>query len=42
MFGTDYPMWDPQPDIDRLLEMKLSEEDYRRIFWDNAANIVGL
>ena len=42
MFGTDYPMWDPRPDIDRLLEMKLSEEEYRRIFWDNAARVFGL
>ncbi len=42
MFGTDYPMWNPRPDIDCLLEMKLAEEDYRRIFWDNAANVFGL
>ena len=42
MFGTDYPMWDPQPDIDCLLEMKLAEDDYRRIFWDTAAHVFGL
>ena len=42
MFGSDYPMWDPQPDIDCLMEMGLTEDEYRRIFWDNAANVFGL
>ena len=42
MFGTDYPMWDPRRDIDCLLKMDLAEEDYRRIFWDNAARVFGL
>ena len=41
MFGTDYPMWNPQPDIDCLLAMKLEENEYRRIFWDNAAEFYG-
>ena len=41
MFGTDYPMWFPQPDISCLLEMKLSEDECRRIFWDNAARFSG-
>ena len=42
LFGTDYPMWNPQPDIDCLMKMELEEEDYQRIFWDNAANVYGL
>jgi len=42
MFGTDYPMWKPEPDIDCLMEMGLAEEEYRRIFWENAADIYGL
>ena len=42
MFGADYPMWHPQPDIDCLLEMGLDEDEYHRIFWDNAARIYGL
>ena len=41
MFGTDYPMWNPQPEIDCLIEMGLAENEYRRIFWDNAAEIFG-
>ena len=42
MFGADYPMWHSQPEIDSLLEMDLTEEEYRRIFWDNAAAVFGL
>ena len=41
-FGTDYPMWNAQPEIDCMLEMALTEDEYRRIFWDNAANLFGL
>ena len=42
MFGADYPMWKPQLDIDCLMEMGLSDSEYRRIFWDNAAKVFGL
>ena len=42
MFGTDYPMWNAQPEIDCMLEMALNEDEYRRIFWDNVANLFGL
>ncbi|MBO4747394.1 MAG: amidohydrolase family protein, partial [Clostridiales bacterium] len=42
MFGADYPMWKPQLDIDCLMEMGLTDSEYRRIFWDNAAKVFGL
>ena len=42
MFGADYPMWHPQQEISCLMEMGLQEDEYRRIFWDNAAEIFGL
>ena len=42
MFGADYPMWNPKPDIGCLLDMGLTEDEYRRIFWDNAADVFGL
>ena len=35
-------MWKPRPDIDCLLEMGLTEDEYRRVFWDNAAELFGL
>ena len=42
VFGSDYPMWHTQPDIDILIGMGLKEEEYHRIFWDNAARTFGL
>ena len=42
LFGTDYPMWEPQPDISCLLAMGLEEDEYRRIFWENATDVFGL
>lgn len=37
MFGTDYPLWPQQPDIDYLLKLDLSDQDRERIFWKNCA-----
>ena len=42
LFGTDYPMWAPRPEIDCLMKMELEDDEYRQIFWDNAVNIYGL
>ena len=42
MFGADYPMWRPQPEIGCLMDMDLTEAETRRIFWNNAAEIFGL
>ncbi len=42
MFGTDYPVWNPKPEIECLLDMELEEDEYRRIFWDNAVRVFGL
>lgn len=42
MFGTDYPLWPQQRDIDYLLGLELGDEDYRKIFWNNAASLFRL
>ncbi len=42
MFGTDYPMWEPQAEIERLLSLGLSREDYEKIFHKNAERIFGI
>ena len=42
LFGTDYPMWFPAPEIRHLLDLNLSDEEYRLIFWSNAKNVFGL
>lgn len=40
LFGTDYPMWDPTDEIQKILALGLSEEDNRKIFFDNAYNLL--
>ena len=42
MFGTDYPMWNPQPEINCLMDMGLEENEYRRILWENAERFYGV
>ena len=42
LFGTDYPMWFPAPEIRHLLDLNLSNEEYRLIFWSNAEKVFGL
>ena len=42
LFGTDYPMWNPQPEINCLMDMGLEENEYRRILWENAERFYGL
>lgn len=41
LFGTDYPMWDPKVEIDRLLSLRLSDKDYTLIFRKNAERLYG-
>lgn len=42
MFGTDYPLWPVQPEIDRLLSAGLPDEITQKIFWKNAAGLLGV
>ena len=42
LFGTDYPMWDPQHELARLRGMHLAPETERKILYDNAAALFGL
>jgi predicted TIM-barrel fold metal-dependent hydrolase len=41
-FGTDYPMWRQKEEIGALLNLKLTDGEYRMIFWDNAKALFGL
>lgn len=36
LFGTDYPMWDPKEELERLDSLGLSESDKENILWKNA------
>ncbi|MBQ8431545.1 MAG: amidohydrolase [Clostridia bacterium] len=42
LFGTDYPMWEPQTEIDALLSLGLSREEYQMIFSENAKRVFSL
>lgn len=42
LFGTDYPMWEPKPDLDRLHELGLTFEEERMILYENAAKLLDL
>lgn len=42
MFGTDFPMWNPKEELDRFFDLGLSEEDNRKILYDNFARLFRL
>lgn len=42
VFGTDYPMWNPGVEVERLNSLPLSDEDREKIFWKNAVRIYNL
>ena len=39
LFGTDYPMWAADKELATLLSMNFTEEEFRKILWDNAYNL---
>lgn len=39
MFATDYPMGEQKKEIEALLSMNFSEEDYKKIFSENAKKV---
>jgi len=42
MYGTDYPCWLPAECLGYIEELKLSAEDQRKLFFDNAVRILNL
>ncbi|AGB16705.1 putative TIM-barrel fold metal-dependent hydrolase [Halovivax ruber XH-70] len=42
MFGTDYPMIEPEPWLSQFAELDLSEEIQRKLLWENAEEFFGL
>ena len=42
MFGTDYPLWHQEPDIEYLLRLELPDGDYERIFHQNMEDLFGM
>lgn len=41
IFGTDFPMWSPKVEAERLLALGLTETEYQGIFYDNAQKFLG-
>jgi predicted TIM-barrel fold metal-dependent hydrolase len=42
LFGTDFPMWRPDTELERFFNLKLSEESNRKILYDNFAKLFHL
>ena len=42
MFGTDYPMWPPQPELGTLMRLELTDEEREDILWRTCAGLFGL
>lgn len=39
LFGTDYPMWDPKSEVEYFLSLGLSDEENRKILYQNAQKL---
>ena len=42
LFGTDFPMWKAQTEIDFLMKLDLTDAEYIAIFADNAKKVFGI
>ena len=42
LFGSDFPMWSPAGELNRLKALNLNQEDYERITWHNIERFLGL
>ena len=42
LFGTDYPMWEPESEIEMFLKIELSEKEREDIFYNNTARLFGI
>ena len=42
LFGTDYPMWKPADEIERFMQIDLTENEREDIFSNNAARLFGI
>lgn len=40
LFGTDFPMWDPKEELERLMAVPMSDGDREKILWSNAAGLL--
>lgn len=41
LFGTDYPMWSHEEELDRFMRLDLTEDEREKILYKNAAKLLG-
>lgn len=39
LFGSDYPVWNPAEEVQRLLQLPLTDAEKEKILWSNAAKL---
>lgn len=42
IFGSDYPMWNPQEEVQRFMQLDLTDSEQEDILWNNAARLFDL
>ena len=42
LFGTDYPLWTPESEIERFMQLDLTEAEREDILYNNAAKLFGI
>ncbi len=42
LFGTDYPMWKPEDEVERFMQIELTEKEREDIFYNNAAKLLNI
>ena len=42
LFGTDYPMWEPSGEIERFMQLPLTEQEREDILCNNTARLLGI
>ncbi len=40
MFGSDFPMWNPQCELERFLQLSLTDDEKEQILWKTAAQLL--
>jgi predicted TIM-barrel fold metal-dependent hydrolase len=39
LFGTDYPLWRPEEELERFMQIELTEAEREDILYNNAAKL---
>ena len=42
LFGTDYPLWAPETEIQRFMQLDLTEQQREDILYNNAAALFNI